>query len=142
MSIVLLGSTSGSITLQEPAVAGTNTLSLPAATGTVATTADITSSFTGSNVSLTTNGYQKLPSGLIMQWCVGPTSSSESNQTINFPITFPTATLSVQVSTQAVTGADRMGQLVSFTTSSATVFYNSIGGAGGDITPYIFAIGY
>ena len=34
MSIVLLGSTSGSITLQEPAVAGTNTLSLPAVTGT------------------------------------------------------------------------------------------------------------
>ena len=34
MSIVLQGSTSGSITLQEPAVAGTNTLSLPASTGT------------------------------------------------------------------------------------------------------------
>jgi hypothetical protein len=37
MSIVLLGSTSGSITLQEPAVAGTNTLSLPAVTATLAT---------------------------------------------------------------------------------------------------------
>jgi hypothetical protein len=35
MSIVLLGSTSGSITLSEPAVAGTNTLSLPAVTGTL-----------------------------------------------------------------------------------------------------------
>jgi hypothetical protein len=40
MSIVLQGSTSGSITLQEPAVAGTNTLTLPAATGTVAITTD------------------------------------------------------------------------------------------------------
>jgi len=37
MSIVLLGSTSGSITLQEPAVAGTNTLTLPATTATLAT---------------------------------------------------------------------------------------------------------
>jgi hypothetical protein len=37
MSIVLQGSTSGSITLQEPAVAGTNTLSLPAVTATLAT---------------------------------------------------------------------------------------------------------
>jgi hypothetical protein len=37
MSIVLLGSTSGSITLAEPAVAGTNTLSLPAVTATLAT---------------------------------------------------------------------------------------------------------
>ena len=36
MSIVLQGSTSGSITLQEPAVAGTNTLMLPAQTGTLA----------------------------------------------------------------------------------------------------------
>jgi hypothetical protein len=36
MSIILLGSTSGSITLQEPAVAGTTTISLPATSGTVA----------------------------------------------------------------------------------------------------------
>jgi hypothetical protein len=38
MSIVLQGSTSGSITLQEPAVAGTTVLTLPAVTGTVLTT--------------------------------------------------------------------------------------------------------
>ena len=38
MSIVLVGSTSGSITLQEPAVAGTTVLTLPAVTGTVITT--------------------------------------------------------------------------------------------------------
>ena len=35
MSIVLVGSSSGSITLQEPAVAGTTTLNLPATSGTV-----------------------------------------------------------------------------------------------------------
>ena len=37
MSVVLLGSTSGSITLQEPAVAGSTVLTLPAVTGTVLT---------------------------------------------------------------------------------------------------------
>ena len=37
MSIVLIGSTSGSITLQEPAVSGSTVLSLPAVTGTVLT---------------------------------------------------------------------------------------------------------
>ena len=37
MSIVLVGSTSGSITLQEPAVAGTTVLTLPAVTGNVLT---------------------------------------------------------------------------------------------------------
>jgi len=34
MSIVLVGSTSGSVTLQEPAVAGTSVLTLPVGTGT------------------------------------------------------------------------------------------------------------
>ena len=38
MSIVLVGSTSGSITLQEPAVAGTTVLTLPAVSGTILTT--------------------------------------------------------------------------------------------------------
>ena len=38
MSIILQGSTSGSITLQEPAVAGTTVLTLPATSGTILTT--------------------------------------------------------------------------------------------------------
>ena len=38
MSIILQGSTSGSVTLQEPAVAGTTVLTLPAVSGTVLTT--------------------------------------------------------------------------------------------------------
>jgi hypothetical protein len=38
MSLVLSGSTSGSVTLQEPAVAGTTVLDLPATSGTVITT--------------------------------------------------------------------------------------------------------
>jgi hypothetical protein len=38
MSIVLQGSTSGSVTLQEPAVSGTTVLDLPAVSGTVLTT--------------------------------------------------------------------------------------------------------
>jgi hypothetical protein len=39
MSIVLVGSTSGSVTLQEPAVAGSTVLDLPAVSGTLVTTA-------------------------------------------------------------------------------------------------------
>ena len=38
MSLILQGSTSGSVTLQEPAVAGTTVLTLPAVSGTVLTT--------------------------------------------------------------------------------------------------------
>jgi len=40
--IILTGDTSGAITVAAPAVAGTNTLTLPASTSTLATTADIT----------------------------------------------------------------------------------------------------
>ncbi len=43
MSIVLQGSTSGSVTLQEPAIAGTTVLDLPATSGTVALTSNIPS---------------------------------------------------------------------------------------------------
>ena len=40
-SVVLAGSSSGTLTIAAPAAAGTNTLTLPASTSTIATTADI-----------------------------------------------------------------------------------------------------
>jgi hypothetical protein len=46
--LILNGSTSGSITLESPAVSGTNTLTLPANTGTVLTSASNTGFPTGS----------------------------------------------------------------------------------------------
>jgi hypothetical protein len=54
--IVLTGDTSGAITVAAPAVAGTNTLTLPASTGTVITTGDsgtITQGMIGSSVTST-----------------------------------------------------------------------------------------
>ena len=39
-SIVIAGDTSGTITLQAPAVAGSNTITVPASTGTLVTTAN------------------------------------------------------------------------------------------------------
>jgi hypothetical protein len=47
-SIAVAGDTSGSITIQAPSVAGTNTLTLPASTGTVLTNASNTNFPTGS----------------------------------------------------------------------------------------------
>ncbi|MDN7998038.1 hypothetical protein QZN00_12860 [Burkholderia multivorans] len=43
--------------------------------------------------SLATNGYQKLPSGLILQWGNVIPSSSNTLTTYSFPIAFPTACL-------------------------------------------------
>lgn len=64
MSIVLQGSTSGSITLQEPAVAGSNTISLPAATGTAVLTGvsgNVDINAAGSNnVTLSTNSTERV----------------------------------------------------------------------------------
>lgn len=44
--------------------------------------------FTGSNQSLATSGYQKLPGGLIIQWG-SVDSAGASAGTLTFPITFP-----------------------------------------------------
>jgi len=55
-----------------------------------APTFTLESEFTGSNHSLTTNGYQKFPGGLMEQWCETPLSSV-ANQvtTITYPTPFP-----------------------------------------------------
>ena len=48
--------------------------------------------FTGANVNLAVNGYQKLPSGLIIQWGI------QSNAALTFPLTFPHVLYSIVVS--------------------------------------------
>jgi hypothetical protein len=67
MSIVLLGSTSGSCTLQEQAVAGTTTLTLPTTSGTVALTSDITTAILAATAGATAGAvgtYAFLSDGL------------------------------------------------------------------------------
>jgi len=62
--IVLTGDTSGAITVAAPAVAGTNTLTLPAITSTIATTADVNAVVTGKvlkQTSLTNTTRTALP---------------------------------------------------------------------------------
>lgn len=72
------------------------------------TPATLNQSLKGSNQSLTTNGYQRLHGGLIMQW--GVVSNVILDQTwysVTFPITFPTAALNMNValSHEIVSGA-------------------------------------
>jgi len=59
MSIVLQGSTSGSVTLQEPAVAGTTVLDLPATSGTVIVTGGALTNCTVDGTNLV--GYRNVP---------------------------------------------------------------------------------
>ena len=66
MSVVLLGSTSGSVTLQEPAVAGSTVIDLPATSGTMAVLPTATSVLPqASGGTGTTTGYYGFKSRII-----------------------------------------------------------------------------
>jgi hypothetical protein len=94
MSIVLLGSTSGSVTLQEPAVAGTTVLNLPATSGTVALTSQIASFDAGTR--------------LIFAQTTAPTGWTKDTTNYN------------NHALRVVTGAASTGGSVDFTTAFAS----------------------
>ena len=81
MSLILQGSTSGSVTLQEPAVAGTTILTLPAVTGNVLTDTSpkagnviqvVNTTLNGSQTSTTSSSF--VSSGFSL--AITPTSST------------------------------------------------------------------
>ncbi len=85
---------------------------------------EIAAQFTGN---LTTNGWQRLPSGLIMQWGLA------SGRTTNFPVVFPTACFVVTFSDSGSTAeaqAVESRNVASFTLDS-----------GGDYTGFYLALG-
>lgn len=54
----------------------------------------LAAAFQGSNQSKITNGYQKLPGGLIIQWGITGLINSGGNAVVTFPVAFPNAPLS------------------------------------------------
>jgi len=83
-----------------------DTLSVPnlIVTGTITGTASsvtngvFTTNFTGTNQSLGTNGWQKMPGGLIMQWGYFENFAPRLDRKIVlFPIAFPNACFNVQI---------------------------------------------
>lgn len=99
-------------------------------------------------VSFATNGYQKLPSGIVLQW--GSTSPTGSDGTLvtNFPIAFPNACLQV-LTTGAMNAASNA--MICGSTSGAptkTQFTFVAKAANGSNVPFtgaggfFFAIGY
>lgn len=86
-SIKLTGDTSGEITLSAPAVAGTNTLTLPAETGNIITDSSGTV-LRDAAKTLSQNGYQKFSNGYTIQW--GKHTSSSSSFTVTYPVAFST----------------------------------------------------
>jgi hypothetical protein len=87
------------------------------------------------------NGYQKLPSGLIIQWGGTASVPSGSNISVTYPIAFPNAALSVSM-TPAV-GSNigiAYGYGASLTSASAFTAYSFA--SGGGLTFRYTAIGY
>lgn len=73
--------------------------------------------------SLSTSGYQKLPSGLIIQWGTTALISTDALLSVTFPIAFPNAPLSITgsgVASQISGGATQTG--FNFPTLSTTGF--------------------
>lgn len=89
------------------------------------------SSFSGS-------GYQKLPSGLIVQWGGTPFSGGGGTANITFPVAFPTACLAVTASVGRGTtlgGYMMSTQIGTFNTTSASVIGNYDTGGTAGINP-------
>jgi hypothetical protein len=82
-SVVISGDTSGAITLSAPAVAGTNTITLPASTGTV----------------LTTGSPQ---SGGVIQVVTGTTTSQTTTTSSSFVTTSLTVSITPKFSTSKI----------------------------------------
>jgi hypothetical protein len=82
MSIVLVGSTSGSCTLQEQAVAGTTVLTLPTTSGTVALTSQLPASPSAvGQIPFSTDGSTYTPTAKIVS---GTVVASTSGTSIDF----------------------------------------------------------
>lgn len=96
----------------------------------------------GGLASLSSQGYQRLPSGLIVQWALGANQEASGNQTITFPIAFPTGHLRTLV-TNVYSSSSQSGgyAFISATTSSVTVARNTLDTVNG-VTPTILAFGY
>lgn len=126
---------------QDLAEAGTNNLSIM----TPLRTAQAISAKTTSSIAQ--NGWQKLPSGIILQWAKGVLNpSGETSQTITFPIEFPTACLNVQVTTNipsATSSNDNWYQTAGTPSKTSVIVQRqSTSSNYADTTPFIFAIGY
>jgi hypothetical protein len=125
-------------------IALTGTPTAPTATpGTsttqLATTAFVTALVSGDVSLLSANGYQKLPSGLIIQWATWVDTGLWT--TFNFPIAFPNACLSFSHSMGKI-GSEVISSSVT-TVSSLTATSYRVGTSGGNgWTIRMIAIGY
>jgi hypothetical protein len=109
-------------------------------TGSAATVTNgvYTTDFNGSNQSLGTKGYQKLPGGLIMQWNT-VTVSPSSSVTDTFSTSFPSACVNAQLTFYSSTTYTANIEVSAVSTTQVTIKNNN---GGSSINVFYLAIGY
>lgn len=90
--------------------------------------------------SLASSGYQKLPSGLIIQW--GVFSTPAGTGTITFPVAFPSSMASITFSVDNSGGANYLLAYKGANTASQCTVYGAINNTPSNITGRWVAIGY
>lgn len=132
-NLKVLGNTSGSAgDVAQVSILDQDALSSDSATA-LATQqsikAYVDNQFGSDTYDLSTDGYQKLPSGLIMQWGVSSprVGALQQNQTVTFALEFPNACLNVVGIPDRLTHlSGNLGlYLVGFTNTTATFEYDS-----------------
>lgn len=105
----------------------------------------LASAFQGSNQNLVTNGYQRFPGGLILQWATGASSTAgEVTEIVTLPIAFPNQCLMAMTGTLVPSGAaaaDTWYQTISFTVSQVNVLRNQSVVNAFAASPLVIAIG-
>jgi len=115
-SVVLAGSSSGTITVAAPAAAGTNTLTLPASTGTLLTT-------TGSGASLT-----GIPAPAALTTASGSAPSYSARAWVNFNGT-GTVAINASGNVSSITDNGTGSYQVNFATAMPDANYSCAGSA-------------
>lgn len=93
--------------------------------------------------SISGTGYQKLPSGLILQWGLTGLNYTTSNQqaTVTFPIAFPNACRTVFITHEDTTAGDTVHTVKQVTASNFTLYYKLLTDVEDSGGVYWFAIG-
>lgn len=101
--------------------------------------------FVGSNQNLSTNGYQKFPGGLIIQWGTATlpnVSTFQSSAYVSFPIQFPNAALSVTANLIEPTTSNSLLSLGIICRWKTTSGFTAYSDNGGDLNGGVMATTY
>lgn len=131
-SIVVSGDTSGAITIAAPAVAGTNTLTLPANTGTIITTASSGQSIPS----------LALPVGTVLQVVSSIYSTQTTNSTNVYADTGLTATITPKSATSKILILITHAQCYKSSDNSSNDLALNLCKNGSQIIEFVFYLGY